>query len=100
MRRLNNYFALAAVNLVIGLGVPGIDLLGHIGGFVGGLILGWLLCPFYQVAQQANGSHYVIDRNSLRAEWLGVALVSVLMVVAFWAALQYHQADPLRGFLK
>jgi rhomboid protease GluP len=80
MRRLNNYFALAAVNLVIGLGVPGIDLLGHIGGFVGGLILGWLLCPFYTVKVEA-GEPRVVDLNSLRDEWLGVLLFVLLLIV-------------------
>jgi rhomboid protease GluP len=99
--RLGNLAFIVLINLMIGLS-PGsqVDNFGHIGGFIGGLILGWLLCPFYQVEPQANGSRRIVDRNSLRVEWIGVALTCVLMVVAFWAALQYHQAQPLRGFIQ
>ncbi len=98
--RLSNLVMVIAINLFLGLSSPGIDNWGHIGGFIGGFILGWLLCPFYQVEAQGAGTQRVIDRNSLRSEWLGVLLVSVLIGVAFWAALQFHQADPLQGFIQ
>ncbi len=99
--RLGNLAFIILINLMLGM-APGsqVDNFGHIGGFVGGLTLGWLLCPFYQIESQADGSRHVVDRNSLRAEWLGVILFSVLMVVAFWAALQYRLAQPLRGFFE
>lgn len=96
--RLTNLLVIIVINVVYGLSVSAIDNFGHLGGFVGGVILGWLLCPFYQVEPQGTGAHRVVDRNSLRAEWLGVLLVSVLFVVAFWAAVHYHQADPFQGF--
>lgn len=86
MRRLNNYIGVALINLFIGLSVPGIDNLGHIGGFAGGLTLGWLLCPFYTVEVEA-GQPRVVDRNSLRAEWMGLALFVVLLVVGVIAGL-------------
>jgi rhomboid protease GluP len=85
--RLNNLLFVAAINVVYGLSVPGIDNWGHVGGFLGGLLLGWLLCPFYQIDTAPDGSRRVIDRNSLQAEWIGVGLVAVLLVVAFVAAL-------------
>jgi len=78
-RRLNNYVFLILINLYIGLSVPGIDNLGHIGGFLGGLILGWLLCPFYEVEVSA-GQPRVVDRNSLRVEWRGLALFAALLI--------------------
>ncbi len=96
--RLSNLIIVIAINVFYGLSVPAIDMWGHVGGFVGGVMLGWLLCPFYQIEAQSDGAHHVVDRNSLRAEWLGVILVSVLMVVAFWAALQHHLLNPLQGF--
>ncbi len=96
--RLTNLIFVIAINVLYGLSVSVIDNWGHAGGFVGGLMLGWLLCPFYQIEARSDGGHHVVDRNSLRAEWLGVILVSVLMVVAFWAALQPHLSDPFRGF--
>jgi rhomboid protease GluP len=95
--RLMNLAIVIAINVLYGLSVPVIDNWGHIGGFIGGLMLGWLLCPFYQVEQAADGSRHVVDRNSLRSEWLGVLLVCALLAVAFIAALVYHQAHPIGG---
>lgn len=77
-RRLNSYIGIAALNLFIGLSVPGIDNLGHIGGFLGGSILGWLLCPFYEVEFDGLQTR-VVDRTSLRSEWVGIALFVLLL---------------------
>jgi rhomboid protease GluP len=96
--RLTNLIVVIAINIFYGLSAGTIDNWGHIGGFVGGLVLGWLLCPFYQIEARDDGRHHVVDRNSLRTEWIGVGLVVVLMVVAFWAALQQHLLDPMQGF--
>lgn len=96
--RLTNLIIVIVINVFYGLSVPAIDNWGHIGGFIGGFVLGWLLCPFYQIEARSDGVRHVVDRNSLRAEWIGVGLVAVLMVVAFWAALQQHALDPLQGF--
>jgi rhomboid protease GluP len=96
--RLTNLIVVIAINLFYGLSVSFIDMWGHVGGFIGGVILGWLLCPFYQIEARTNGFHHVVDRNSLRSEWLGVGLVIILMAVAFWAARQSHIAEPFKGF--
>jgi len=90
--RLSNLLFVAAINVVYGLSVPGIDNWGHVGGFLGGLLLGWLLCPFYQIETADDGSRRVIDRNSLQAEWIGVGLVMILLIVAFVAALSFPRA--------
>jgi rhomboid protease GluP len=90
--RLNNLLFVAAINIVYGVSVPGIDNWGHAGGFTGGLLLGWLLCPFYQIETADDGSRRVVDRNSLQAEWMGVGLVAVLLVVALVAALSFPRA--------
>jgi rhomboid protease GluP len=96
--RLSNLIIVIIINVFYGLSVSAIDNWGHAGGFVGGFILGWLLCPFYQIEARPDGFRRVVDRNSLRTEWIGIGLVSVLMVVAFWAALQHHLLDPMQGF--
>lgn len=90
--RLNNLLFVAAINVIYGLSVPAIDNWGHAGGLAGGLLLGWLLCPFYQIEFAPDGSRRVIDNNSLRNEWIGVGLVVVLMAVAFFAALSVRGA--------
>ena len=91
--RLTNLLIVIAINVFYGMSVGSVDNFGHLGGFIGGVILGWLLCPFYQIEGQR-----VVDRTSLRSEWLGVLLVVVLIGVAFWAALHTHQANPFQGF--
>jgi rhomboid protease GluP len=96
--RLTNLIVVIVINIFYGLSAGTIDNWGHIGGFIGGFVLGWLLCPFYQIEARTDGQHHVVDRNSLRAEWIGVGLVVVLMAVAFWAALQQHLLNPMQGF--
>jgi rhomboid protease GluP len=90
--RLNNLLFIAAINVIYGLSVPAIDNWGHAGGLAGGLLLGWLLCPFYQIEFAPDGSRRVIDDNSLQHEWIGVGLVVALMAVAFFAALSVRGA--------
>lgn len=89
--RLNNLLFVAGLNVIYGLSIPAIDNWGHAGGLMAGLLLGWLLCPFYQIEFAPNGSRRVIDNNSLQHEWIGVGLVVVLMAVAFLAALSVHR---------
>lgn len=48
-----NLLTLALINLGIGL-LPGISLWGHLGGLLGGLVIGWALCPRYQAVMVAN----------------------------------------------
>ena len=90
--QLNNLLFIGLINLIFGLSTTGIDNWGHLGGFVGGLALGWVLCPAYRPEQQPDGSMRVVDRNSLLIAWPGVLLVAVLTVGAFLAALAMHPA--------
>jgi putative flippase GtrA len=89
--RLTNLVVVIAINVFYGLSVSAIDNFGHLGGFIGGVILGWLLCPFYQVEAQVSGAPRVVDRNSLRSEWLGVLLERVIRRRVLGRP-QYHQA--------
>ena len=89
---MNNLFFIVVINVIFGLSNPGIDNFGHLGGLIGGLTLGWLLCPFYQIEQRSDGTRRVVDLNSLKAEWLGVVLFGALLVVALYAALMLHRA--------
>lgn len=44
---LGEMLKMAALNVLIGF-TPGISFWGHAGGLLGGLLLGWALCPRYQ----------------------------------------------------
>lgn len=45
---LRNMLFVIAINLVFGMSMSGIDNWGHIGGLVGGMLLGWGLLPRYK----------------------------------------------------
>jgi rhomboid protease GluP len=95
-RRLMNIIGIVAINVLFGAtGV--VDNFGHLGGFLGGLVLGWLLCPAYEVEYGLDGQPHLADRNSLLREWLGVTLFVVLLVVAAGAAtLQQAKRPPVK----
>jgi rhomboid protease GluP len=79
-QRLGNTVAIVGINLLFGLTSPRIDMLGHIGGFVGGLVLGWLLCPMYQVDYAPEGPR-LVDTNSVRRALPGVALFVIFLII-------------------
>ena len=82
------------INVVIGLS-PGsrIDNWGHVGGLIGGAILGWFLCPHYELVnpfaeafapalkdkpELSNGE--VMDTNSLAKQGMTVSLFTLGLV--------------------
>ncbi|MCS7061754.1 MAG: rhomboid family intramembrane serine protease, partial [Anaerolineae bacterium] len=94
-QRLINLGLMLAINIIIGLS-PGssIDNFGHLGGFIGGAILGWFLCPVYVVInpfeqiigdtghkpkpELSNGM--IMDSNSLSKQSLNVALFMIGLI--------------------
>jgi len=78
-QQLLNLLVLAAINLALGVAVPGIDILAHLGGLVSGAVLGWLLAPQYQPHVDENGALYATDLVSLRSRWWVVALAVFLL---------------------
>jgi membrane associated rhomboid family serine protease len=69
--------ALIVINLVFSFAVPGISIAGHIGGLIGGLVLGWLMFRL---------------EGKVRSEWVAATLagaITVLLVYGgYWAATQ------------
>lgn len=92
-RNLRQIAGLAAINLLIGFSLAGIDNYAHLGGLVGGVILGLLLAPRLQfvpdIVQPAIRSH-----PSGPGRWLG--FLAVMLVVAGFTAVIHRQrlADP------
>jgi rhomboid protease GluP len=77
-RQLRSVLLVAGYNLIWGFITPGIDYLGHIGGLLGGLALGWAYCPRYEVthATLPVGSYEAVDRLPRTRVWavsLGMA---------------------------
>ncbi len=93
-RRLINILSIIALNLFIGVSSGAVDNFGHAGGFVGGVLLGWLLCPDYQVEYGLDGQPQVQDRNSLLREMPGVVLFVVLLIAAVGAVTLQQVKQP------
>lgn len=82
-QRLRSLLLVAGFNLVMGLSIPGIDNLGHIGGLLVGIALGWAYCPRYEVKPTQPGA---LPRLEDRYEpSRGVAITA--LVLALLAAL-------------
>ena len=80
-RGLTNIMVVILFNLVLSFTVPGIDVFGHLGGLAGGMVVGRLLCPRYEIVADNRGTANVVDRNSLGDRTWQIVLVSLTLVV-------------------
>ncbi|MFQ5408334.1 MAG: rhomboid family intramembrane serine protease [Anaerolineales bacterium] len=71
-KQLNGILMITVINLAIGLN-PGIDNWAHVGGLVGGVVLGWLLGPVWRLQSDYSGQVGVMDANPLTGRWLAIA---------------------------
>jgi len=92
-RRLINIASIIAINLLFSLS-GAVDIFGHLGGFIGGLVLGWILCPAYEVEYRADGQPWLADRTSLLRELPGVILFVMLLIVAAGAVTLQQANSP------
>ncbi len=80
---------MASLNLAIGFILPGIDYLGHIGGLLAGMALGWGLCPQYRVvARPGDGGPELVDVPSSTKAILAVAAVALALAACVWIGRQ------------
>ena len=92
-RRLLNIVVIIVINLLFSLS-GAVDIFGHLGGFIGGLVLGWMLCPAYEVEHGADGQPWLADRTVLLRELPGVILFVILLIVATGAAALQQAHSP------
>ncbi|MEM6284126.1 MAG: rhomboid family intramembrane serine protease, partial [Chloroflexota bacterium] len=82
---LRQYLFLLGINLVLGFSIPQIDNLGHIGGLIGGAILGFVLAPNLKVRQlydYVGNSVRMIDVEQ-RSGWETISVLYAVGLVAF-----------------
>lgn len=85
----NMAFILIGISLVLGFsGIMPSDNWAHLGGFISGFILGYLLVPRYWIDPSA-ASMGVIDKGSLARRWWVPTLGVVALVGGVWLALLY-----------
>lgn len=86
-QRLQGMVFIIVINLLIGFGSGGtIDNFGHIGGLLGGVAVGWLLVPRYEVRREKLSSFsslaiHRLVRYTNSASWAGVAALLLALVV-------------------
>jgi rhomboid protease GluP len=83
-RILTNVALVALVNLGLGASIPGIDNFAHVGGLLGGIIVGALISPRYSVVMDSSGQPTVSESKSI-VTWVSVALFAAAL--AFLVAL-------------
>jgi rhomboid protease GluP len=82
-----------AFTLVLTFSASGIDIWGHIGGLVIGIVLGWNLIPHYALNKTAQGST-LIDRNRPQRWGVTVACAVAVLILSTWLTISMQAARP------
>ena len=78
-RSLMNLLYMAAINLVLGFTVSGVDNFGHIGGILGGLLFAWFGGPRWKV-EGGFGTYRLVDEREGHGALTGTLIVLVIFV--------------------
>lgn len=93
-RNLAQIAGLAVVNLAIGLAIPGIDNYAHLGGLIGGVLVGAALAPRLRLVRDAWNPQ-IEARASHPLGWLAALAVAAAVVALAWVFHQRHLANDL-----
>ena len=86
-RNLTGLVAIAAVNLAIGILIPGIDNWAHMGGLAGGFLMGLALAPRYSyetIYTPLGTLRRIVGQVPIGARWLAVPAFAVLLAGLVW----------------
>ena len=78
-RQIRSIVQVIAINLLIGL-TPGIDNWAHLGGLVGGVVLGWFSTPLYEVRNRFSETVRIEDDSSPLFVWSTILGVTVILI--------------------
>jgi membrane associated rhomboid family serine protease len=91
-----NLLIVIGYNLVFTFSVSNIDVWGHVGGLLSGVILGWGLMPRYAVEITERGSR-VLDDNRPKRWGVWVLAAFALLVLGTWLSIAI-KTDPCARF--
>ncbi len=82
-QRLANLGVLLAINLVFGFTIPNINNIAHLGGLVGGFLLGYFIAPHFTVGYADGalfGERKLLDQRTASQRLLVVAVAAVVLI--------------------
>jgi rhomboid protease GluP len=91
-RQLYSTLMVIAFNIVLTFSASRIDVWGHIGGLVAGVILGWSLTPRYVLTAAEDGAVRLVDRNHAGRWGWSVAGAALLLVASTWLSIAARSA--------
>ena len=83
-RALGQIVQVAAVNLVIGFLVPGIDNWGHIGGLIGGALFTWFGGPIFRLFEELPEVQIEEQRTERQALYTFLVLLILMAGLTAW----------------
>lgn len=84
-RALTQVVVIAAVNLLIGVTIPGIDIWGHIGGLIGGTLFAWFGGPLLRRQELIQTNAVVNVRNGREVIVAGTAVFALFFFLTIAA---------------
>jgi rhomboid protease GluP len=84
-RALSQVVIIAAVNLVIGVTIPGIDIWGHIGGLIGGTLFAWFGGPVLRKQELVQTNAVINVRSSREVIIAGTAVFALFFFLTIAA---------------